>query len=138
MQIMPYIKCHGHQSFRRALSSSSVRQLCWRNWRKNNVSENLYFCHLDNVSGRIECKLGPISNLISSTLYGCELWHVMSSSDIQNVANFLFFRQFRQLYWQVDELTNWTKLFWMTDGHETWNRAKFALNTSRYLSKGKK
>ena len=28
-------------------------------------SKNLYFCLLDNVSGRIECKLGPISNVMS-------------------------------------------------------------------------
>ena len=27
MQIRPYFKCHGHQSFRRALSSSSIRQI---------------------------------------------------------------------------------------------------------------
>ena len=60
MQIMPYFKFHGDQSFRRASSSSSIRQFCWRNWWKN-IFLKLYIFPLDNISGRIECKWGPIS-----------------------------------------------------------------------------
>ena len=70
MQIRPYFMFHGDQSIRRATSSSSlsslIRQLI------NFVDEltkiiffQIYFCLLDNVSGRIECKLGRISNSIA-------------------------------------------------------------------------
>ena len=67
MQIRPYFMFHGDHSIRRASSSSSIRQLV--NFvdeidEKNNFLE-LYFFPLDNVSGRIECNLDPISILLA-------------------------------------------------------------------------
>ena len=67
MQIRPYFKLHGHQSFRKTSSSSSIRQHvnCVDKLTKPIFFEKRYFCLLGNVSGRIECKLGPISNCMA-------------------------------------------------------------------------
>ena len=61
MQIRPFFMFHGDQSIRRASSSSSIRQLV------NKVDEidekiiflKTLFLSFREVSGRIECKLGP-------------------------------------------------------------------------------
>ena len=86
---------HGDQSIRRVSSSSLIRHLV------NFVDEidekiiflkNLYFCLLDNVSGRIECKLGPFSNCMA----------ISHSEELRQMA-------IRQHVNFVDELTK--KLF---------------------------
>ena len=67
MQIRPYYMFHGHQSFRRASSSSSICQLVnlVDEIDEKNIFLKLYFFPLDNVAGRIECKLDPISCFIA-------------------------------------------------------------------------
>ena len=62
MRLRPYFQCHGHQSFIKASASSSIRQL--------------YFFPLDNLSGRIECKLGPFVSCFMSISQSEELRQV--------------------------------------------------------------